>query len=313
MLGNGPINLLATAGLTLALAGCAVHPLPQDVTQVSTVQIVSRIRCEARDGLQEALAKAEAAGPAVKKHVEQIVDATSIGFEFTFVMSETTRIAVDTLDFEREAAKSGDKFKITLGGDLNGAEKDDKDPSTRKNTRTFRVVDDLKELKLARCRQAQGVGPNPVYPIGGSTGMAEVVRTYIELETLTDLGAGTKTAKSVIFADDISFTTTFQAGGSLDLTLKSPVGILRLTKVAGGKAFAEREDIHNVRVVLARDKGKEVDLPDQIKLVRDKDLQTSLTQMRSLSRNKVVIELSRKRKAEEDRAVAAQVLGRPVP
>src|SRR4051812_33466181 len=33
------------------LAGCAIHPLPQDVTWDTTYRIVQKIRCEARDAL----------------------------------------------------------------------------------------------------------------------------------------------------------------------------------------------------------------------------------------------------------------------
>ena len=35
------------------LAGCAIHPLPDDVTGVSTYNIVRQIRCEARQAVFE--------------------------------------------------------------------------------------------------------------------------------------------------------------------------------------------------------------------------------------------------------------------
>lgn len=37
------------------LAGCAIHPLPDDVTGVTTAQIVQQIRCETRDAAIQAL------------------------------------------------------------------------------------------------------------------------------------------------------------------------------------------------------------------------------------------------------------------
>src|SRR5262245_33021421 len=259
-LGIGPVNICAIAGLASALVGCAVHPLPQDVTRASTVQIVARIRCEAKEGLEAALTKAAAEGPAKKRHVEKIVDGTSIGFEFKFKMTESNSLTADSIEFEREAAKSGDRFKLVLVGALNDGHGAEPRPTTRKNERQFRVVDDLKELKDARCRRAGTAGPNLLYPISGSTGMADVVRTYIELEALTDLtGSLGPTGKMMTFTDDIDFTTTFETGATVNLEFNTGVGTLRLTKVVGADLFALRQDVHSVKVVLARDKDRELD------------------------------------------------------
>lgn len=41
----------ALAG-ALGLAGCSVHPLPENVTGFDTVQIVAKVRCEVRDGIR---------------------------------------------------------------------------------------------------------------------------------------------------------------------------------------------------------------------------------------------------------------------
>jgi hypothetical protein len=35
-------------GMAFAAAGCAIHPLPEDVTGVPTYVIAKKIRCEAR-------------------------------------------------------------------------------------------------------------------------------------------------------------------------------------------------------------------------------------------------------------------------
>lgn len=301
-------------GVVLAsgLAGCAVHPLPQDVSYASTVQIVSRIRCEAKGGLEEALAKAAALGSASRRHAEKIVESTSIGFEFTFRMAENNRAAGGKLELERELAKAGESFKLELDADVNASH--DGTTNTRSNTRFFRIVDDLKELRDARCgRRTREATPNLLHPISGSTGMAEVVRTYLELEMLTDLQLGRKVNnnKMVTFTDRLDFTTTMAAGASADIELDTPAGSLRLTRASlTGTAF--RKDAHSVQVVLARD-NRDVDVPDVVRDVRDKGLQTFLTQTKALSRNNILIELSRQRRADEDRAVAERVLGQPVP
>lgn len=138
------------------------------------------------------------------------------------------------------------------------------DKNSRKNVRVFRAVDELKDLRDAPCgRRATAAGPNLVYPITGSTGMAEVVRTYIELEAMTDLAPNPNSGEMVTFSDDLEFTTTLEAGAALDLDLKTPVGSLRLSR-ATVTGYASRKDIHSVKVVLARDrKHRDVDLPDR--------------------------------------------------
>jgi hypothetical protein len=207
--------------------------------------------------------------------------------------------------------------------------------ATRSNTRVFRVLDELKDLADTWCgRRVRAAQPNLAYPVTGSTGMAEVVRTYIELEILTDLAATGSGAETVAFSDRLDFTTTLETGASLDLSLKTAVGNLVLTK-ASAAGFAARKDIHSVRVVLARDdKDVDVDLPEDvqrtvawrrvaqakgkidratIKHVRGKGLQEHLAQRREKSRNRVLIELNRHRRVADDKAVAERVLGTLLP
>jgi hypothetical protein len=37
----------ASVGISVGLAGCAIHPLPENVTGVTTEMIAKKIRCEA--------------------------------------------------------------------------------------------------------------------------------------------------------------------------------------------------------------------------------------------------------------------------
>src|ERR1700694_4079656 len=48
--------IAAFAALSL-FSGCAIHPLPEDVTGVSTYHIVRQIRCETRDTLRKIVIK----------------------------------------------------------------------------------------------------------------------------------------------------------------------------------------------------------------------------------------------------------------
>ena len=106
------INCCLGAVVGLGLFGCSTHPLPQDVARVSTVDIVRRIRCEAKEGLEEALQRAAEHGALRKAHVEKIVKLTTIGYEFTFMMSEDNRVAATELSFEKAASNPGDGFKL---------------------------------------------------------------------------------------------------------------------------------------------------------------------------------------------------------
>ena len=300
--------VLAAAGL----AGCAAHPIPQDVTHASTVQIVRRIRCEAREGLEAALADAALQGIGKKTHVEKIVNSTSIGFEFDFKMYEHNRASIDSVRLQKQFSDSSINLVMSGVGfnhDRNGPES-----AARTNVRFFRIVDDLTELKAARCgRRTTGAGPNFVYPVAGNIGMAEVVRTYIELETLSDLKKGSgqlgRAHKQVFFTDELDFTTTFSAGATVDVSLNTGVGTLTLTNAT---ASASRKDVHSVKVMLARG-NEDVDPPDLFKDVRDKGLQIDLAQRRAQSRNKILIQFSKTRRTAEQRDVAERVLGVPVP
>jgi hypothetical protein len=313
------------------LLGCSTHPLPQDVARVSVVDIVRRIRCEAKEGLEDALRRAAAQGAKRRAHVERIRDLSKIGYEFNFVMSENNNAGASGLTFERAASHPGDGFKLVLVADLNS----DNSENARQNTRTFSVVDDLKELQKARCGRVETTRRNPVYPITGSIGISEIVRTYIELETMTELTTvnAEKGQEMIAFSDRLEFTTTFDAAASAELQFETAVGSWRLTNASlSGSAF--RQDVHKVTVSLARDGGAEPDLPEiarfgrsvrrspakpgqlpnfPIQAIRDKGLQTFLAQRASVARNRILFELERRRHTDENKDVAERVLGVPVP
>ena len=50
-------RLLMLLGWLLLVSGCAIHPLPEDVTGVDTYHIVRQIRCEAREAGRQALVR----------------------------------------------------------------------------------------------------------------------------------------------------------------------------------------------------------------------------------------------------------------
>jgi hypothetical protein len=318
----------------VGLLGCSTHPLPQDIARVSTVDIVRRIRCEAKEGMEAALQRATEQSALRRAHVERIVRLSTIGYDFKFTMSEDNRIAVNELTFEKAASRPGDGFKLTLLADLNGDQKTAND-NARVNTRIFRVIDKLEDLHKARCNRVATTRANLIYPITGATGMAEVVQTYIELEAIADLKdpAAKPGSQMIAFSDELEFTTTFETGGHAELKLETTQGTFKLTK-ASLAGSARRIDNHKVAVSLARDASADPDLPDRaefasgrrsvsakagllpafpIQGVRDKRLQIFLVQRAAVARNRVLIELERRRYVDEDRNVAARVLGQAVP
>jgi hypothetical protein len=335
---SGLSRLCGAAALVL-LGGCSVHPLPQDISYASTADIVRRVRCEAKEGIDAALDKAARQGPEAKKHADNIVKVSLIGFEFKLTMAEDERANLDKLRFERASVTKGDGFSIELIGNFNGVGKVGPaadDNRTRKNTRNFRVIDRLEKLKEARCGRVEPPGPNVIYPITGSTGMGEVVQTYIELEALTrfeiagERPTGAKDKDLVLFSDKLDFTTTLEAGATTEWTFSTSVGTLRLTK-ASLSGSALRKDIHSVTVAIARDGEPDPPAPRgslragramvsrdattgaSVPYVRDRQLQVFLAQKAAVARNKILIELERRRHVDENRDVAARVLGLQLP
>ena len=68
--------------------------------------------------------------------------------------------------------------------------------------------------------------------------------------------------KSVVFSDQLAFTTTVKAGLKTELELSAVAGKLKLTN-AFFQGSAERVDIHSVIVALASDLKDEDDRPSR--------------------------------------------------
>jgi hypothetical protein len=287
--------------LVSGLTACSVHPLPEDVSRASTFDIVHRIRCEVWEGLSEF----QPSDP----RVQSIVNRTTIGYDFDFIISENSAAAEGKLEFKRPSFKGdGSGFVLDLSA---GASK------ARTNTRSFRILEGLWKVK-DDCSKAHA-RPNLTYPIAGSTGMAEFIRTYMRLEMLTDLPAAKE--DDVVFSDKLDFTTKLSAGAMPTLEVSSVAGSFRLTK-ASIFGSANRDDTHSVTVSLSRDPG-DVD-PKSMAAKRERlewVSKAAITDARTLRRliqkatdapTRVVLELQRRRNVEEDARVVARVLGVPV-
>ncbi|MDX2204032.1 MAG: hypothetical protein NW223_14875 [Hyphomicrobiaceae bacterium] len=311
--------------LVAILPACSMHPIPDDATRVSTVDIVRSIRCEALAGI-------DSLRPEERARAEPIIKASVIGYEFRFTMSERNALNDGKAGSSLLTFKNGSAFT----GDATGSAS-----LSRANVRRFSIIESLGELRSKQNRDScadRAVRKNLAYPVAGRIGMDEVVRTYVRLEMLSELqgeqshpvessGTFTRDGKHVVFADNITFTTTVDAAVDGALVLAAAAGF-QLTEAAL-KADASRMDTHQVIVALTR---KEVDVVERSRrrfaqsrryarayadrqdiLAEDKALdprtQALLIQVDEAARTRVAMELHRRRSLDDPENAPAEALG----
>jgi len=303
---------LLTGLLAFGSAGCSMHPLPEDVSRASTFDIVHKVRCEIWEGLRASKPNE----PAVRK----IIEGTSIGYDFAFRIDETSKTGTGRLEFKRPSFKD-EKTGFFL--DLSASASKE-----RHNVREFRIIENLKDVGDEDCAKA-AKRPNHAYPITGAIGLAEVTRTYIRLETLTDLvrradaGLPVETKGDVVFSDELIYTTKLMMGVKPTLELVTVAGSFKLSHTSLDGS-ASRDDVHSVTVALARDAAHEdVDIKtvragqQRLEWVGNETILAAretrgLLQKDTLAPNRVLLELQRRRNVREDARVVARVLGVPV-
>jgi hypothetical protein len=270
---------VAAIALSFASAGCAIHPLPEDVTGVTTYHIVRRIRCEAKEAVIET-----AIGWLTSKQNEEEgkVDPVSraIGWEFAsgarpietlspklFPARSKVRTLMELFwetgiayNFELDMEENNDfstEFnflkpikndgRFTLGL---GARADRR----RENSRIFTITDTfgklVRELPPAYCLD-HIVGENHIYPMTGKIGMAKVIQEFIRLTLFANLGGPKeKPAGPPTMVDQLEFET-FISGSATPRVEFSPLGNAFQLANASLTARVSRRDIHKVTVGLA--------------------------------------------------------------
>ena len=202
------VKSIAFLGAALLLDGCALHPLPDDVTGRSTFQIVQKIRCEARAALNEisadvlqnnskqaytnALAQevregnvkvtdvfdltkgyARRVDPEVYPYFSTFaLSALALGFEFN--ITETNNAQADS-NFLETFSRGVFKLNAKVGSKYD-----------RNNTRKFDVGEtflEVYELLDEECRKYPDGTKNYVYPITGNIGLKEAIETFINLNS----------------------------------------------------------------------------------------------------------------------------------
>jgi hypothetical protein len=264
------------------LAGCAIHPLPDDVTGVSTYNIVRQIRCEARQAVfeyavqwlagpknpdleareigrqfQEGLRPIHTLGPHLfKGEVRKLVQtfsATGIAYNFQLQMLETNNIDPTT---NLLTLNGRNQFSSPVSGNAD---------RTRQNIRTFTVTDNFEFLLRnipndpANNRDYCAgfiAGPNYIYPVAGKVGIDRMISDFVNLTLFGGLvgpptsAANPTTASSKgppTMVDQLQFSTTV-ALGATPKVIFAPVKTFVDASVA---LKFSRQDIHTVTIGLA--------------------------------------------------------------
>jgi hypothetical protein len=276
------VGAMAVA-IALIVGGCAIHPVPEDVTGVSTYHIVRQIRCETREAIRWAIIDwLDGLGRAGDPIAQQLVlryksdpEAISgfnanlfpgpdyverrrainlfadagIAYNFDLTMTEENDLST-TIDFLRPLTRP----KFTLGINAGGGWQ-------RSNDRQFTVTDRFDNLIIkvnaldrgVRYCDQQIVQANYVYPIAGRIGVDRLVRDFIELTLFGNLGgkgADPGAGGAPTMVDKLTFTTAINASAN-PMVVFAPVGTALQLLDASLTATAKRTDVHQVIVALA--------------------------------------------------------------
>ena len=280
---------IAAAAAALLLAGCAIHPVPEDVTGVDTYHIVRQIRCETREAaaafvireLRNLAAGGETqpgnpiaqrivadydrdaetisdfkpevfAGPeyAQVRNFYKLIYTTGVAYSFDLTMTEDNNLNA-TANFVGPWNPA--TFTLGLGSNAN---------LQRQNERQFTVTDTLGPLLTDLNRPVRGKRycdgqiriANYAYPIAGHIGVDKMVKTFFELSLFANLAAQKDAVAGAppSMADKLTFTTL------VDLSVMPKVVFTPVTSgfqpsEASLNGVARRTDAHQVIVGLALD------------------------------------------------------------
>jgi hypothetical protein len=254
----------------MLLAGCAIHPVQQDVTGVPTPSLVQYIRCETRLAIQDKAADLlrgeNPDNPLIEKlrsirgqpwpvnlkaymnaHERAIYDRyikTGIAYDFTFDITE-----------DNGASGSADPVKLITNGTAGiglSASSDFK----RENRRHFIVSETAQDL-LQNGELPCGSdykSPNYAYPIAGKIGIDELISTFFDLNQVANLSPDKTT--STVFADTLTFTTTLTGSASPHVIVAPSGNRWGLASPASLTASGSRIDNHALIIGLSLDVPK---------------------------------------------------------
>lgn len=277
------VGAAAAAAFSL-FSGCAIHPVPEDVTGVSTYHIVRQIRCETREAIRHLtigwLRKLAAAFPNHPRYQELVLQYESnpdsmaglgtaftgrgsqyanaqavaslfynAGIAYTFDLTMTEN---NDLDTELNFLKAMTVPVFTLGAKA-GAHR------SRQNHRVFTVTDTfsglLKLTDLSRyCENHIVQIADYAYPITGRIGVDKTIRSFIELTLFGNLGGDPDNTPGIkgppTLTDTLTFTTTLTASVNPKIVFTPLTNIFQPVD-ASLTAAVGRTDVHQVAIGLA--------------------------------------------------------------
>ncbi|WP_238184829.1 hypothetical protein [Methylobacterium trifolii] len=259
----------AALGACFWLAGCAIHPLPEDSTGLSTFQIVRQIRCETRQAIIESALDwlSTSSDPAARRLGQEFRDGirpvqsfhynlfrgdvrkilqlffdTGVAYNYSLEMTEVNNVGAGINLLQPFTNASG-----TLGLSASADRQ-------RQNLRTFTITDAFSKLIRSIDRgycADQVVGENYAYPISGRIGMKSVVKDFIDLTLFANLGGPADKVKGPpTLVDALDFQTTLSVSAFPKIVF-SPVGRGLSVLDASANGTASRKDVHRVIVGLA--------------------------------------------------------------
>jgi hypothetical protein len=266
-----------------SLAGCALHPLPEDVTGVDTADIVRQIRCESREAVihevRQWLTLRAGAGDRISQQLLAKYDAEPESISSfnanVFPASFVTERQLVNLFYSAGIAYTFD-LKMVVNNDINPASATLLRPSPprpkftlglgagalfdRSNQRKFTSTDTFGSLLKLNAAVVRGrryctgfiVTENYVYPIAGKIGVGRVIHDFINLTLFNGL-SGDKGAPPTM-TDDLIFTTTLSASAT-PTAMFTPLGTALQLSDASLTAAFKRSDVHEVTVGVAIDKA----------------------------------------------------------
>jgi hypothetical protein len=270
------VSRLAAVALCFGFAGCAIHPLPEDVTGVRTFEIVKRIRCETKQAIFHTAViwlttddKVDADSRAIgqefadrtrpmetltpklfKGRVRSVLElfwTTGIAYNFELDMEEKNNFNTDVAFLK----PFRDPGKGTLG--LHGQA-----DRRRENTRIFTVTDTfgklVNEVPAGYCVD-HIVEANYIYPVTGKVGMEPVIHEFVRLTIFGNLAGPKDNVKGPpTMVDQLQFETTIS--GSVTPRVEfAPLGNAFHLASATLTAEVVRRDLHKLTVGLAIDAG----------------------------------------------------------
>lgn len=267
----------ALVACCLLMAGCAIHPLPENVTGVPTYLIVRQIRCETRQVIIESTLgwlasdkRVDAAsrdigaefsngrpmsqfGPGLFKgpvaSIIQLFFDTGVVSFFELEMTEVNNVGAQ-LGLLKPFTNS--KLAVGLNGSVN---------RQRVNDRTFTISDTFSGL--VRLPESYCVGvdegkpynyvvaENHAYPVAGRIGVQPLVHDFINLTLFANLaGKKDNPAGPPTLVDALEFQTEISGTAAPTVTF-SPLGTGLSVTDASITGTATRRDLHKITMGLA--------------------------------------------------------------